>query len=64
MGRSRRAAVVLADGYTLGKEELDAFLAGRSARYKLPASVVVIEGLPMTVTGKVRKDELRAMFPG
>ncbi len=36
------------------------FAAGRLAHYKIPRYVVVVEQFPMTVTGKVRKVEMRA----
>ncbi|GLW34293.1 AMP-binding protein [Actinoplanes regularis] len=52
--------VVLRDG----AEELTAakvreFTAGRLAHYKIPRYVVVVDAFPMTVTGKVRKVEMR-----
>jgi fatty-acyl-CoA synthase len=58
------AAVTLEKGYTLTWEELDAFLSARLARYKVPKSLVLLDELPRTVTGKIRKDQLRAMFAG
>ncbi|MHA6792508.1 AMP-binding protein [Pseudonocardia bannensis] len=47
-----------------GAEELTAeavreFATGRLAHYKIPRYVVVVEEFPMTVTGKVRKVEMR-----
>ncbi len=36
------------------------FAAGKLAHYKIPRYVVVVEQFPMTVTGKVRKVEMRA----
>jgi fatty-acyl-CoA synthase len=47
-----------------GAEPLDAdgvrvFAAGRLAHYKVPRYVMVVEEFPMTVTGKVRKVEMR-----
>ena len=47
-----------------GTEPLDAagvreFASGRLAHYKIPRYVMVVEEFPMTVTGKVRKDEMR-----
>jgi fatty-acyl-CoA synthase len=35
------------------------FCAGRLAHYKIPRYVHVVDGFPMTVTGKVRKVEMR-----
>jgi len=37
-------------------------LDGRLARYKLPRNVVIVDELPRTASGKVRKAELRARF--
>ena len=34
---------------------------GRLAHYKIPRYVMVVEEFPMTVTGKVRKVEMRAV---
>jgi fatty-acyl-CoA synthase len=40
-------------------ESLREFCDGRIAHYKIPRYVEVIEEFPLTVTGKVRKVELR-----
>jgi fatty-acyl-CoA synthase len=40
-------------------ESLRAFCAGRIAHHKIPRYVQVIDEFPMTVTGKIRKVELR-----
>jgi fatty-acyl-CoA synthase len=47
-----------------GADPLDAaairdFATGRLAHYKIPRYVLVVEEFPMTVTGKVRKGEMR-----
>ncbi len=47
-----------------GAEPLDAekvreFAPGRLAHYKIPRYVMVVEEFPMTVTGKIRKVEMR-----
>ena len=36
------------------------FATGRLAHYKIPRYVIVVEEFPMTVTGKIRKVEMRA----
>lgn len=41
-------------------ESLNEFCAGRIAHYKVPRYVRVVDEFPMTVTGKVRKVDLRA----
>ncbi len=40
-------------------EALRAFCAGKLAHYKVPRYVRIVEDFPMTVTGKVRKVEMR-----
>jgi fatty-acyl-CoA synthase len=44
----------------LTAESMSAFATGSLARYKIPRYVRVVEEFPMTVTGKVRKVEMRA----
>ncbi|MFF4832800.1 AMP-binding protein [Streptomyces sp. NPDC001315] len=46
-----------ADPLTL--EELRAFCEGQLAHYKVPSRLRILEAFPMTVSGKVRKIELR-----
>jgi fatty-acyl-CoA synthase len=48
-----------------GRDPLDAaaiqeFCAGRLAHFKIPRYVKVVDAFPMTVTGKVRKIDMRA----
>ncbi|MFE9423265.1 AMP-binding protein [Kitasatospora sp. NPDC006697] len=43
----------------LTAEALRAFCTGRLAHYKIPRYVHLVDGFPMTVTGKVRKVEMR-----
>ncbi|GAA4868160.1 AMP-binding protein [Serinicoccus chungangensis] len=43
----------------LTREAVEEFCSGSLARYKIPRHVQVVEDFPMTVTGKVRKVELR-----
>jgi fatty-acyl-CoA synthase len=58
-GEVGRAFVVLADGASAEPRELLDFLDGRIARYKVPKSVVFLESLPRTGSGKVLKKRLR-----
>jgi fatty-acyl-CoA synthase len=53
------AWVRLRDGASLTIDELRAFCAGRIAHYKVPRYLRVSDQFPMTVTGKVRKVEMR-----
>ncbi|WP_372729065.1 AMP-binding protein [Nocardioides sp.] len=43
----------------LDAEAVRAFAAGKLAHYKVPRYVLVVEEFPMTVTGKVRKVQMR-----
>ena len=43
----------------LDAESVRAFATGRLAGYKIPRYVVVVDEFPMTITGKVRKVEMR-----
>jgi fatty-acyl-CoA synthase len=44
----------------LDADAVRAFATGKVAHYKIPRYVHVAEEFPMTVTGKVRKIEIRA----
>ncbi|UFQ18944.1 MULTISPECIES: AMP-binding protein [Streptomyces] len=57
------ACVILRDPEeTLTVEELRAYCKGKLAHYKVPAALRVMESFPMTVSGKVRKIELRERY--
>jgi fatty-acyl-CoA synthase len=59
-GEELMAWVRLQDGAaTLTAEAVREFCSGRLAHYKVPRYVEVVEEFPMTVTGKVRKVQLR-----
>ncbi|MGC4962527.1 AMP-binding protein [Gordonia sp. DT101] len=60
-GEELMAWVRLRDGATdFTKDDLHAFAAGKIARHKIPRYVHVVKEFPMTVTGKVRKVQMRA----
>lgn len=56
------AVVTLKEGADVDTEKVRSHLDGLLARYKLPKKVVVVEDLPRTASGKVRKADLRARF--
>ncbi|HIZ98294.1 MAG TPA: AMP-binding protein [Candidatus Janibacter merdipullorum] len=59
-GEELMAWVVLREGATgLTAEEVREFATGKLAHYKIPKYVHVTDAFPMTVTGKVRKVEMR-----
>jgi len=60
-GEELMAWVVLREGAEpLTAEALREFCEGKLARYKVPRYVHCVPGFPMTVTGKVRKVEMRS----
>jgi fatty-acyl-CoA synthase len=58
-GEAGRAFVVPAQGAAPAPRELLAALDGRLARYKIPKSVVLVDSLPRTASGKILKRRLR-----
>jgi fatty-acyl-CoA synthase len=44
----------------LDADAVRAYASGKLAHYKIPRYVVLVDEFPMTVTGKVRKVEMRA----
>ena len=51
-------------GHPSTPRPFSAHLDGKIARYKLPKNVVMVDELPRTASGKVRKADLRARFAG
>lgn len=59
-GEEVLACVILREGArTLTRDELARFCRGRLAHYKVPRYLRLMDAFPMTVSGKVRKVELR-----
>jgi fatty-acyl-CoA synthase len=58
-GEELMAWVQLAAGEELTDEELRGFCKGQIAHFKIPRYVKFVDSFPMTVTGKVRKVEMR-----
>ncbi|MEU8255745.1 long-chain fatty acid--CoA ligase [Micromonospora inaquosa] len=56
------AIVTVREGVSVDTATIRARLDGRIARYKLPKNVVIVDELPRTASGKVRKTDLRARF--
>ncbi|MGW2631661.1 o-succinylbenzoate--CoA ligase [Streptomyces chattanoogensis] len=61
-GEAPRAVVVAREGASVDPGEVLASLAGRLAKYKIPKSVVVADGLPRTASGKLLKARVRARY--
>jgi long-chain acyl-CoA synthetase len=60
-GEQARAYVVLKPGASASEQELVDHCRGALAAYKLPRSVIFVEDLPRTSTGKVMRRELRKL---
>ena len=60
VGEQVTAAVVTRGGIT--REDLAEFARPHLAGFKLPRSLVVVDELPKTSAGKVRRGELRERF--
>ena len=58
-GEEVAAWVVVREGAMMDAEVLRAYCTEKIARHKIPKYVVVVKEFPMTVTGKVRKIEMR-----
>lgn len=56
------AVLTVRDGIAIDSDEVRAHLDGRLARYKVPAKTVIVDELPRTASGKIRKADLRARF--
>ena len=61
-GEVPRAIVTLREGAELTGDDVRAHLDGRLARYKIPKSVVFVEEMPRTASGKIRKADLRRQY--
>jgi fatty-acyl-CoA synthase len=60
-GEEVMAWVRLREGATLTNDELDAYCRGKIATYKIPRYWKLVDGFPMTVTGKIQKFRMREM---
>ena len=58
-GEAVWACVVPRPGANLTEDELQEFLRGRIAAYKIPDRVLIVEELPVSPTGKVLRRELK-----
>jgi fatty-acyl-CoA synthase len=59
-GEELMAWIVMRPGTTpLTADDVRSFCAGKLTHYKIPRYVHIVDGFPMTVTGKVRKVQMR-----
>lgn len=61
-GEVPKAIVTAREGFTLSEQDVQDHLQNRLARYKIPKSVVVVDDLPRTASGKIRKADLRKQY--
>jgi acyl-CoA synthetase (AMP-forming)/AMP-acid ligase II len=62
LGEDVAAAVVLRDGAAASALELRQFAATRLALFKVPRRIVLVDGIPRTATGKLRRAVLAEQF--
>ena len=62
MGEEVCAWIQLKDGDTATEEDIRDFCKGQISHFKIPRYVRFVNNYPMTVTGKIRKIEMRAMM--
>lgn len=60
LGEEVAAAVVLKEGQTLTERELQAFVAGRAADFKVPKKILFMDEIPKGATGKLQRIGLAA----
>ena len=61
-GQIVKATIVLVDGYKASKElevEINTFAKERLALYKIPRVIEFVDALPKTVSGKIRRKQIR-----
>jgi fatty-acyl-CoA synthase len=58
-GEELMAWVKLREGAQLSEDDVRTYCQGRIAHFKIPRYVKFVDSFPMTVTGKVRKFEMR-----
>ncbi len=58
-GETGKAFIECKEGSTITKGEIIQFLDGKVARYKFPGQVEVVDSIPMTSWGKVKKSVFR-----
>ncbi|MFQ3567387.1 MAG: o-succinylbenzoate--CoA ligase [Aggregatilineales bacterium] len=61
-GQRPAAAIVLKPETALSQETLEAFVRERLAGYKVPRSILFVEALPHTASGKVARPQVAALF--
>jgi oxalate---CoA ligase len=60
LGEEVAAAVVLREGQTATERDLQAFVTGRAAEFKVPKKILVMDEIPKGATGKLQRIGLAA----
>ncbi|BBO79447.1 hypothetical protein DSCO28_00130 [Desulfosarcina ovata subsp. sediminis] len=58
-GETGKAYIECRPGESLILEDIHSFLNGKVAKYKLPTIIKIVDALPRTVWGKIKKAEIR-----
>ena len=58
-GEAVMACIIAVEGSIPTLDDVKEFCAGKIAHFKVPAHIRIVDDFPMTVTGKVRKVEMR-----
>lgn len=61
-GETGKAFILCCKGETISLEEVVSFLEGKVAGFKFPKSIQVVDSMPMTVTGKLKKGVLKQQY--
>lgn len=61
-GEAGMVFIVPQKGHTVTIEEIHTFLEGKAAKYKFPKYIQILEELPMTASGKIKKSDLKAKY--
>ncbi|MCP4682565.1 MAG: AMP-binding protein, partial [Desulfobacterales bacterium] len=61
-GETGMAFVQTENGENVSKEEIHAFLEDKVSKYKYPSHIKVIDELPLTATGKIKKSDLKKEY--
>lgn len=64
VGETVACAIVPRPGCSIGVDEIVGYLGGRISKPKMPAVVHVVDALPMTASGKIKRFELTKRFGG
>ena len=60
LGEEVAAAVVLREGQAVTERELQAFVGGRAAEFKVPKKILILDEIPKGATGKLQRIGLAA----